>query len=1380
MNRQTDRASLLKRLDRLCDEFESQWQDGRRPVISEFVKRAPQESQSAVFCDLLAVDIEYRRDLGEAPSAADYEESFSTFTEQIQAAFCDAQDLPDTADLDETLVSRRPSASTILPTQLDGYVLLEEVAHGGMGVVYKAHQESLDRTVALKFVLTGGTPLPQMVDRFIAEARLAARLQHPGIVTIHEVGQAEGCPFFSMEYVEGQTLSDLMRDGPLPQQEAARFIKEIATTIHFAHEQGVLHRDIKPSNVMLDQLGCLRVMDFGLARHVEAEKHLTASGQILGTPGFMSPEQARGEHGRIDRRSDVYSLGALLYSLLTGRAPFESRSVADILAQVIRDNPVSPRNLNSGIDRELERICLRCLEKAPDARFGSAQSLVEALAGYLDRCVTQKKRLPKQLAIAGTVVAAGLVAATGLIIAKFESNATPVDTDLEATVTGRDDRPGLEPVDQPQLDWRSGQATLTDDVSATGQTGILDDSIQQAEAGRLNLPVTVTNSLGIQLALIPQNTTGNQEPNAPFYMGRHEVTVSQFRRFVKDADYETEVELKSSGTQKTERGYLQAENINWKTPGVPIGDQQPVRQISWNDANAFCVWLSKQENAIYRLPTLDEWKWAYRAGTSTYYYFGNTTTQVDEHAWWAGNSGQTVHDVGLLKPNAWGLYDMAGNVTVWLNTPFDKDQDLFCISAASYVNQTDNLRCESTGFWMATHGLPNCGLRVLREIEPPVDRSSVLNQLSRDNIAPYELAFAGDGDPDKAPHGLVAVLGQSLGRGWRPFSDVAVSPNGEQIVSISGKENRVRLWDAHTMQQTASFRALGDNVCFTVNGRTLAVTGDRRSAVVVFDLRNLPRQIGICQACPKGENRIHTSCLSWSPESQTLAVLVSSDKTTPRVRLWKCDERGLPLDEGVTVVVDQETDCMAVNRDATWIAVAGDHGKIRVWRFTERWEVVGELDAAGGVAELAFSPDGERLAAACGVSGCRVWNIARDTTSPALVLKGERTGGYRYQTVAFSPDSNRIASGLETWGIHLWDISDSKPSSAILVEPLRATDFIRTIAFSTDGESIISGHADCMVRVSDITQQPPQPRVLPDGHWSRHARVEYVSQDGSSIFTRSLDDRLICWRVSGGHIEQSAVVELPGSTRMCVVDLTGSLIATASPYDPSGTIVLLDRKNERAMLRSQLTAEDNVSRLAMSPDGSQIAVTTTGGQVQLWDVTRGNHIVIDQFLPDQTDGHGIAFSQNGRLLAASGKTEAAQARIRIWDISQSPPKHLSHLDSAGESPARELTFSPKGKLLVQSGVNNVIVTDISGDRAEPIFATNTRGSAGQLSSFSPDGTMIAMHLGDETLQVRNTKSFKVLREWKIPAKTHPVFAPDSRHLLTGNASGTAYVLRVVE
>lgn len=403
-------------VDALCDEFEAAWKVGKCPAIEEYLDRVVETYRTALLTDLLQIELWWRRGETPAPTIEEYLARFSEHGDAVRNAFRefetktfdlrnqsaadyhdatlppDANLLPSSerkASYQEATLAPEGDASRTVATSVDRvryfgeYELLEEIARGGMGVVYKARQVRLNRIVALKMILSGELAGDEEVQRFKTEAEAAANLDHPGIVPIFEIGEHKGQHYFSMGFVEGQSLADRLKDGPLPPREAAEIVKKVAEAVAYAHEKGVIHRDLKPANVLLDANGEPRVTDFGLAKQVESDSDLTRTGAVMGTPSYMPPEQASGKTDEVGPRADVYSLGAILYFLLTGRPPFQSTNAMDILLQVLEKEPLAPQMLNLETPKDLDTICLKCLQKDTTRRYQTAQELTDELGRFL-------------------------------------------------------------------------------------------------------------------------------------------------------------------------------------------------------------------------------------------------------------------------------------------------------------------------------------------------------------------------------------------------------------------------------------------------------------------------------------------------------------------------------------------------------------------------------------------------------------------------------------------------------------------------------------------------------------------------------------------------------------------------------------------------------------------------------------------------------------------------------------------------------------------------------------------------------------------------------------------------------------------------------------
>src|SRR5213596_3944661 len=263
------------------------------------------------------------------------------------------------------------------------YELLEEIGRGGQGVVFRARQKSLNRTVALKVIGLGHWASEAHLKRFRREAEAAASLDHPGIVPIYEVGERDGSCYFSMGLVEGGQLDAVAKREPMPIRHAVELIAKLARTVSYAHEHGILHRDIKPGNILLDAKGEPHLTDFGLARLVETESSVTRTMEVLGTPSYMAPEQAVGNNASVTSATDIYGLGAVLYQLLTGQQPFAGGTTYETIKLLLDTKPRQPRLLNPKVDRDLNTICLKCLDKDPQRRYSSALALAEDLERWL-------------------------------------------------------------------------------------------------------------------------------------------------------------------------------------------------------------------------------------------------------------------------------------------------------------------------------------------------------------------------------------------------------------------------------------------------------------------------------------------------------------------------------------------------------------------------------------------------------------------------------------------------------------------------------------------------------------------------------------------------------------------------------------------------------------------------------------------------------------------------------------------------------------------------------------------------------------------------------------------------------------------------------------
>jgi hypothetical protein len=460
------------RVQQAVARFEEAWREGRRPSLADHLEGSGEERQ-ALLVELAHADLELRLKAGEAARVESYLQAWPELASDADATFglisaeynlrrrgepgvtldeyrrrfpdhgprlerlsgdpAGAPPPPDTVRDDSSqrggLAPEAPP-----PPQVPGFEILGELGRGGMGVVYKARHLALKRTVALKMILTGGYAGAAERARFKAEAEAVARLQHPGIVQVFEVGEHQGHPFCALEFVEGGSLAQRLNGNPLPPKEAARLVEALARAIHLAHSRNVVHRDLKPANVLLTPDGAPKVTDFGLARQLDAETGHTPAGAVMGTPAYMAPEQATGQAHAAGPAADVYALGAILYECLTGRPPFRAATLLETMEQVRTREPAPPRQVQPAAPRDLETICLKCLRKEPEKRYASAAELADELArfqrgepvlarpvGRLERTARWARRNPV-LAVALAAVFVSAVVASGLAAAAWWAN----------------------------------------------------------------------------------------------------------------------------------------------------------------------------------------------------------------------------------------------------------------------------------------------------------------------------------------------------------------------------------------------------------------------------------------------------------------------------------------------------------------------------------------------------------------------------------------------------------------------------------------------------------------------------------------------------------------------------------------------------------------------------------------------------------------------------------------------------------------------------------------------------------------------------------------------------------------------------------------------
>jgi formylglycine-generating enzyme required for sulfatase activity/serine/threonine protein kinase len=604
------------------------------------------------------------------------------------------------SDTDAPNPETTPANPPSLPKQdLGEYRLLTKLGEGGMGAVYKAVHTRLDKVVALKMLSPRLEDDPQWISRFELEMKAVGRVSHPNIIQAYDAREINGVRFLVTEFVDGVHLGQLLAErGPLPIAEACEIARQAAFGLQAAHEHGLVHRDVKPSNLMLTRQGQVKLLDLGLARVQAASPtaaKATASGLIMGTADYIAPEQVTDCHG-VDIRADIYSLGASLFELLTGNAPFTGKTPLEIITARLLKSPPPIRRLRAGVPETLAAVVHRMLATKPKDRYATPAAVAEALTPFAAGCdlrslwrtepdvqapaLTELGPKPHRtwpLMVAGVTV--GLAVCGLTLWLSMVHREQP----LRTVAVVRKSAPALVPPQERGRPVAEPRVTA-EKRPAPASVGVRrGQEVQATWAKNLGMPVQQTNSIGMKLVLIPPGQFSMGSPTAePRELGvsmtrespAHRVAIT--RPFLLGAFEVTQAEYQQ----------VMGSNPSFFSPQgkgrQPLADQDtaryPVESVSWADATEFCRRLSALQGEhsarrVYRLPTEAEWEYACRAGSTTRWASGDVDAELDAYAWLGSSSGNRTHPVGQKRANAWGLYDMHGNVFEWCADWFTED-----------------------------------------------------------------------------------------------------------------------------------------------------------------------------------------------------------------------------------------------------------------------------------------------------------------------------------------------------------------------------------------------------------------------------------------------------------------------------------------------------------------------------------------------------------------------------------------------------------------------------------------------------------------------------------------------------------------------------------
>ncbi|HTU20630.1 MAG TPA: protein kinase [Gemmataceae bacterium] len=1278
---------------------------------------------------------------------------------------------------------------------IPGYEIVARLGRGGMGVVYKAWQFSLKRFVALKMLREGAWADGEQRARFRGEAEAAARLRHPHIVQIHEIGEHDGWCYLALEYIEGGSLAERLRQGPLSRGEAVRLVEQVARAVHAAHEAGVIHRDLTPANILLAVDGSPRISDFGLAKRLDSDATQTYSGVILGTPAYMAPEQAAGQSKHVGVSTDVYSLGAILYELLAGRPPFWAPSPVETMNLVLSEEPISARRYDARLPRDLDTICLKCLQKETRRRYASAEELAEDLRRWQsgepirarrsspwERAAKWTRRRPAAAALFAVLLLSFLGAVFGGIWHTLE---------LEQA---------LQYAREQQAEaWRQEQRVLEREQELEQQLHALDVRIAQ----RLWRHGHVSQALQRLERHKPPLDTAEPQRFDWCYLWR----LCQAGAPARLPSTDTEARAAAFSPDGTLLAVAHGNGTIclWAMPGRRFqvslrGHEGPIDALSFTPDGRTLFSVGEDR-------TVRAWDVERRTEARCF-----RETDSKARRWLPSPDGRfraTVRDDATVA-----LYRAEDDKRAWLASApekvevlaFSRDGRLLaCGCRNGSVRLWDTTSGDECGWFEHASTITALALASDGRVAAVAESNGLVTLHVRSGgttvrFRSHEgavrcLAFA-------PCHGLLASVGDdNIVRIWETgtgelrnvlrghqdrITAAAFAPDRCRLATVS-RDGFVHLWDPLRSQDRQTLLAPAPAIT------RLAWAPDGRIAATVSPDHSITLWDAV-QWCPLSRLTGHfgdVQALAFSPDSRTLAT-ASADRT---VQLWDVADRRARarlihaaalravvfLADGKTLVTGEESGtvalwdavrgvrlrdlarhngplrCLACSPDGRLLASASEDRTVQLWQ-TDSWERRRTLQHSDPVLHAAFHTDGRMLAATTTGGQVSLWETAegsrlRDLTGPVSP----------YESACFAPDGRTLILAGRNAALAVWDVSNrAAPRSR---HGLWDGNEVVGVAFAPQGTALAAAHRDGRISLWDSRNWTNRQTVGPA---RGPVRSLEFSSDGAAL--SAVCGTTLNW---ARHTRRL----WPGS------DLH---MDSWLPGDCDEALLFWD--TTRGAPRRVLPSSSAIARpalLASAPDGRTLATAQDDGTVWLWDLAankrravlstcrhadwwRMNEKVIFSGIPARPERmapiRALAFTPDSRTLAVV----AADGNVQLWNTDRAVRESIlpgDHRDTTC------LAIAPDGRTLATHRRGTLELWDLQTRQcwSKPLHP----GARIRCLAFSSDGRWLVSGASDCSVKLCDLHGE---RDFLLSGHTDSVsaarFAPDGRTLATASFDRT--------